>query len=272
MENHKIARLVVEKNPSERKLKRLLNKFISKNIDKHFEFVITPGGFLSFWFPEALDDIKIDVDDINEKELKLLEDEAEQVIEKFFEELKNSNFQKLKKIADYITIGIDGINSTESRHIELIGIYSLKKAKVIRWTGKFYPTERQKRRLIKFNNLDSHFIELNNQKVVVLGCHDLHVYSSRGQSIANVEGYKKKIANRFRSKNKKFKPDIILQHPHTTDTPNSWRNSWNVIEKELPSVKHFASAIKYYNWGEECRRELDYVLERTKKGDVIDFY
>lgn len=270
--SHKIARIIVNGNPSEREHKKLLDKFISKNKGKHYEFVITPGGFLLFWFPEILDNVEIDIDEIGENELKLLQQEAEKKIEGFFDKFKESEFQKLKQIADYITIGIDGWNRKESRNIELIAIYDLKKEIIIRWTGKFYPTERQKRRLIKINNLNSHFIELNKQKVVILGCHDLHVYNPRGQSIAKLEGYKNKIAYKFRSKNKKFKPDVILQHPHTTDTPYSWKSSWNVIEKELPSVKHFASAIKYDNGNEEPRRKLEYVLEKTKKGDVIDFY
>ena len=143
---------------------------------------------------------------------------------------------------------------------------------MIRWTGKFYPTEGQKRRLIKFNNLDSHFIELNNQKIMILGCHDLNVYSPRGQAMVKPGGYKKEIADAFKSKSKEFQPDIILQHPHTTDTPNIWNLAWKTVEKELPNTQHFASAIKYHNWNGKPRRKLDLVLEKTKKGDVIDFF
>lgn len=269
--NHKIARLVVVGNPSERKHKNLLSKFISKNNNKHLEFVITPGGFLSFDFPDDLQD-DINVDDITEKQLKRLQKEAGIVISDFFEKLKKGDFEKLKKIADYITIGIDGSNSTGKREIELIAVYNLKKEKIVRWTGKFYPIEEQKRRLIKFNNLDSHFIELNNQKIMILGCHDLNVYSPRGQAVAKPGGYKKEIAEEFKSKSKEFQPDIILQHPHTTDSPNIWSLAWRTVQKELPSVKHFASAIKYHNWSVKPRRKLDIVLEKTMMGDVIDFY
>lgn len=270
MVTHKIARLVVVDNPSERKLNRLLNKFISKTNDKHFEFIITPGGFLSFNFPK---DIKedIDINEVDENQLELLQLEASKVIKSFFEKLKKSRLQKLKEMADYITIGIDGANSEQTQFIELIAVYSLKQDEIVRWTGKFYPTEGQKRRLIKFNNLDSHFIELNNQKIVVLGCHDLNVYNPRGQAAAKPGGYKKEIANDFKLRCKQFQPDIILQHPHTTDSPNIWNLAWRTVEKELPSVKHFASAIKYHNWNGDCRRDLDSVLEKTKKGDVEDF-
>ena len=245
MESHKIARLVVVGVPSERRVKNLVVKFISKAKNKHFEFVITPGGFLSFDFPEGLER-GIDIDKINEKQLQLLQKEAEEVISDFFGRLKDDDFQKLKKIADYFTIGIDGFNESRTKHIELIAVYNLKKEKVIRWTGKFYPTEYQKRSLIKFNDLDSHFIELNSQKIVILGCHDLKIYSPRGQAVANPNGYKKRIADKFKSKCKQFKPDIILQHPHETSSPKVWNIEWLKVQKDLPSVKHFASGINYY--------------------------
>ena len=272
MENHKVARLVVVGNPSELKLKNLLVKFISKAKNKHFDFVITPGGFLSFEFPYELEDYDTDIENIDKKQLKLIQAKAEEKIAHFFSRLKNDDFQKLKEIADYFTIGIDGSNETGSKSIELITIYNLKEEKTIRWTGKFYPTEYQKRSLIKFNSLDSHFIELNDQKVMILGCHDLNVYSPRGQAMTKPGSYKRQVSEIFRSKCEKFKPDIILQHPHTTDTPNTWNAAWRKVEKDLPNVKHFASGIKYFNWDDEARDSLENVLEKTKKGDVVDYY
>lgn len=271
MENHKIARLVVVGDPNETKLKNLVAKFISKAKNRHFDFVITPGGFLSFDFPEGLDYDDIDIEKIKEKQLQLLQKKAEEVISNFFDRLKDDNIQKLKMIADYFTIGIDGFNANKSRHIELIAIYNLKEEKVIRWTGKFYPTEGQKRKLIKFNDLDSHFIKLNNQKIVILGCHDLKVYSPRGQSVAKPGGYKKQVADKFKKQCKAFKPDIILQHPHETSSPNVWNLEWHKVERDLPSVKHFASGINYYKEYDK-RDDIDKVLEKTRRGDVVDFY
>lgn len=153
----------------------------------------------------------------------------------------------LKETADYFTIGIDGFNPINNQLIELVAVYELKKEKVITWTGKFYPAAGQKRNLIKINDLNTHFVELNNQRVVVLGCHDLNVFNPRGQANADPNGWKKQVADRFKTKCKEFKPEIILQHPHTTDTPKTWNSSWRKVERELPSVKHFASGIKYYN-------------------------
>jgi very-short-patch-repair endonuclease len=276
--SHKIARLIITKkqcnlNGKENQLKihTLLEKFIAKFYNKkHFEFILTPGGFLNFEFPLNLH-YKIEIEKAEKSLIPLFESEAEKVINQFFESFKNEQLQKLKTIADFFTIGIDGTNPTNFQTIELIALYNLKNNRVVNWTGKFYPTEAQKNELIKINDLSTHFVKLNNQNVAILGCHDLNVYSPRGQANANPNGWKKKLADNFKKECKNFNPSIILQHPHTTDTPNIWNLAWRTVEKELPNVKHFASGIKYYNhFG--VRDKIEKVLEKTKKGDVTDFY
>jgi len=277
--NHKIARIVVtdkqydkDDNPNYSKLENVIEKFLSKIYQKQqFEFILTPGGFLVFDFPKSLQ-YEIDISKAEEKQLPLFYLEATKVISDFFKSLRNDLFKKLKKTSDFFTIGIDGFNPTNNQAIELVAIYDLKKEKVIQWTGKFYPTDGQKRDLVKINDLNTHFIHLNNQKIVILGCHDLNVFNPRGQANANPDGWKRKIADKFKELCKDFNPDIILQHPHTTDTPNIWNLAWRAVEKELPNVQHFASGIKYYHWNGNPRGDLVKVLEKTKKGDVYDFY
>lgn len=277
--NHKIARLVVtgkqydkDGNPNFTKLEKLIEKFLSTEFGKnHFEFILTPGGFLTFEFPAELQR-DLDISKAEKQNIPQLQKAANNVITDFFGGLQSTVFKKLKETADFFTIGIDGFNPTNDQSIELVAVYDLGKEKVTNWTGKFYPTEEQKKDLIKINNLDTHFIELNNQKIVILGCHDLNVFSPRGQAAANPNGWKKQLADKFKVYCKEFNPEIILQHPHWTDTPNIWNVAWRTVEKELPNVKHFASGIKYYNKNGDVRGDIDKVLEKTKKGDVIDFY
>lgn len=276
--NHKIARLVVTGkqydkygNPNFTKLEKLIENFLSTEFGKnHFEFILTPGGFLTFEFPAELQR-DLDISKAEKQNIPQLQKAANNVLTDFFGGLQSTVFKKLKETADFFTIGIDGFNPTNYQSIELVAVYDLGKEKVINWTGKFYPTEGQKKDLIKINTLDTHFIELNNQKIVILGCHDLNVFSPRGQATANPNGWKKQLADKFKVYCKEFNPEIILQHPHTTDTPNIWNLAWRTVEKELPNVKHFASGIKYYNRN-GVRGDIDKVLEKTKKGDVIDFY
>lgn len=275
---HKIARLIVTGKqydkygtPNFSKLEKLIEKFLATEYQKRtYEFILTPGGFLTFDFPVNLQH-DLDTAKAEKQSVSSLQKEANSVIVEFFKSLNPFVFKKLKETADYFTIGIDGFNPTNYQHIELVAVYALNKQKVINWTGKFYPTERQKKDLIKINDLDTHFVELNNQRILILGCHDLNVFSPRGQATANPNGWKKRLADSFKKQCQKFKPEMILQHPHTTDTPNIWNLAWRTVEKELPYVKHFASGIKFYNRN-GVRSDIDKVLEKTKKGDVIDFY
>jgi hypothetical protein len=269
LSKHKIARLVVTGkhydnygNPKFSKLEKLIEKFLSDDYGKrYFEFILTPGGFLKFDFPKSLQ-YDLDISRAEKNNISQLQNEANTVITDFFSSLHPLKFKKLKETVDYFSIGIDGFNPTNNQHIELVAVYDLKKEKVINWTGKFYPTEGQKRDLIKLNDLDTHFIELNNQRILVLGCHDLNVFSPRGQATANPDGWKKQLADGFKILCKNFRPEIILHHPHTTDTPNIWNLAWMTVVKELPHVKHFASGIKYYNIN-GVRGTIEKVLEKT---------
>jgi len=275
---HKIARLIVtgkdydeHGNPYISRLSTLIEKFVSKYLGKQqFEYIVTPGGFLTFKFPPNIQH-GISIPYAEKHLIPVLQQEAEKTTDIFFKPLSTAIYSKLKEIADYFTIGIDGKNPLNKQHIEFVAVFDLKQEKVIQWTGKFYPTEQQKKDLIKINDLHSHFINLNVQKVMILGCHDLNAFSPRGQATARPDGWKKKTADRFKTLCKDFNPFIILQHPHSTDTPNIWNAAWQELERELPNVKHFASGINYSNKN-GVRSTLDAVLRKTQKGDVINFY
>jgi len=274
---HKIARLIVigkdydeYGNPYISRLNALIEEFVFKVYGKQqFEFIITPGGFLTFTFPPNIRH-NISIQFAEKYLIKDLQQEADITIHRFFKSLPPDIFSKLQESADYFTIGIDGKNPANKQHIELVAFYDLKQEKVIQWTGKFYPTEQQKKDLIKINDLSTHFIKLNDQKVLILGCHDLNVFSPRGQATASPDGWKKQVADRFKKLCKDFDPEIILQHPHSTDTPNIWNAAWRELERELPDVKHFASGINYSRKN-GVRSTLEAVLQKTKKGDVVDF-
>ena len=274
---HKIARLIVtgkdydeHGNPYISRLNALIGKFVDQHHGKQqFEFLVTPGGFLTFTFPQSIRH-GISIPYAEKHLITSLQQEADRTINSFFKGLSPDIYIKLKEIADYFTIGIDGRNSINKQHIEFVAVFDLKQEEVIQWTGKFYPTEQQKKDLIKINDLSSHFIKLNNQNVLILGCHDLNAYNPRGQATANPDGWKKQVADRFKKRCKEFEPDIVLQHPHSTDTPNIWNAAWRELERELPNVKHFASGINYSN-KTGVRASLNSVLQNTQKGDVIDF-
>lgn len=86
VENKLIARLVVTGKqydkygrPIYKKLERVLEVFLNKVYKKqHFEFLLTPGGFLHFYFTESLWD-SLDVNNIHGKQVDILYWEASKV-------------------------------------------------------------------------------------------------------------------------------------------------------------------------------------------------
>lgn len=272
---HKIGRLVTTQKCYNRKsgkcnygyINSLFKRFVHKSINKnHFNLIVTPGGFLCFDFPDQLCDLHVDIKRPTRKQIQLLQEKAQKTIEDFlYNKLTNDVFEGLKNIADYITIGIDGRISKQS--IELVAVYDLKSEEIIHWTGKFYPVKGQERCLIRYPYLDSHFVKLNGAKVLILGCHDLNVFSNRGQSKAI--GWRKEIAEIFKSKCQKHKPSIVIQHPHNTDSSKIWRSSWLELERVLPSVTDYVSGIYFDE--EKHRSCLEDVLEKTQRGDVLNF-
>ena len=277
IENHKIARLITKQLSYDKEgkfrykeIEKGFEDFLSKTYQKmHFDFVVLPGGFLSFGaYPKEL--LHIDKAPILEQEhIETFFEMAIQISDQFFNDLFGKSLNKIRAVTDFITYGIDTFHPENKLHIEMVGIFDVKE-NMYRMTGKFYPLESQKHSLIKVLDLKTHFYQLNKQKVVVFGSHDLNAYNPRGQAKALPGSYKKLISGKFRNMCKQFKPDVVLQHPHTTDAPHIWSLGWKTLAKELPSVKNFASGICYYK-EPKPRGSLEEVLEKTKKGDVVDF-
>ncbi len=237
----KICRLFIKGKFSRRfeDARRILEK-VSKT-DFEADYFITPGGFISI--PWKFHNFE----------------EAVKEAEKWAERLLHG----LELNSDCITIGVDSYSNASLRkpHIELVGVYNGE----WHFTGKSYPTVDQQKGLIKAD-LQSHFMELKD-KVMVLGCHDLTIFNPR--AIAVVRGWRREIIDRFLEIARYFKPEIVLHHPHFTDSKFTWIVAWKNLERLLPSVRHYASSSVYFRSGSE-RSKLDEVLKATKKGDVVD--
>ena len=237
----KICRLFIKGNFS-RELegaRRILKE--ASEIDFKARYFITPGGFIVIpWkfrsFREAANEAKTWAE-------KLL--------------------RGIEINADYITIGIDSYSSSSLRrpHVELVGVRSDE----WHFTGKIYPTIEQHKGLFR-SDIDSHFLEFED-KVMILGCHDLNIFNPR--SIKTARGWRKEINDKFRNRAREFSPEIVLHHPHYTDSFRIWLVAWKNLERELYSVKHYASSSVYFR-SEGERSDLGEVLKYTKKGDVQD--
>ena len=185
--------------------------------------------------------------------------------------------------ADYLTLGVD-LNDdgrklkTAGRsfrtHAELVAVVHTASGKIVRWTGKSYPLVSQEKTLVHETDLKSHLFCCGDERVLVLGCHDLNMFGNRGYVNQNTESQRRTRCDRMRKLAKKFKPTIILQHPHSTDSPRIWSTGWSrksgacqFLSSGEDGLKHiYASGIAYYNDSQpkEPRGALCDVLARTR--------
>ena len=105
---------------------------------------------------------------------------------------------------------------------------------------------------------------------MILGCHDLTIFNNR--NLENTTGWRKDTKLTFRKITKQTEPKFVLQHPHVTDSIRTWAAPISWIKHNLPSVKHFASAGRFFpTKGERIRSPLNSVLSSTKIGNSLDF-
>jgi hypothetical protein len=240
--------------------------------DQPYDFLLTPGGFLHFSWPNSFKNIDVR-DDGAKRLLPVFKKFANEAFLMFWSGLTISTRQILRKKVKLISVGIDSNDYDENdrvtKCVQLVGLFDIKTATMLHWTGKSYASITDIRRgLIPFDDLSSHFKKVKKQNICLLGCHDLKLVSPRAKAVA---GRERQVQIRaFDLEMKKKKPTVILQHPHNTDTPLIWNTEWKTIEKKYPSVRSYASGIRYYNYGYRRRKSLSDVLEKTCLGDVTD--
>jgi hypothetical protein len=99
--------------------------------------------------------------------------------------------------------------------------------------------------------------------VLVLGCHDLNMFSPRVRARVIKGGERWQRCERMREVVRQFRPTLVLHHPHATDTWRTWRMPWLSLAKDHPQVTDWVSGICYYRGGQPPRASLDDVLTRT---------
>jgi hypothetical protein len=159
----------------------------------------TCGAFLRFDWPAELPE----QGNLNPspKELGVLIEAAESAVR---EVLTTDLIERLRDCSDYLTLGVDTQKDKvstsqqiiEEPHAELVCLVDLRTGS-IHWTGKFYPTVGQQRSIVRFPDLESHFVSLGGAPVMILGCHDLSVYSPRSQ--AHAQGWRRSLNFQFRA-------------------------------------------------------------------------
>ncbi len=227
-------------------------------------FTITPGGFVRTEWPDG---VRVRTGwDCRPADLEPLRKHAERVLGRV---VTDSVLRAARERTAVLTIGIDVLDGPDGIHAELVAVYDVRGGKLVRWTGKSYPTPSQEQTLVHAVDLDTHLIEIAGERALVLGCHDLNMFSPRGRANQAPNGLRRKRCDAMKARVAKFRPTVVLQHPHSTDTPNIWRLPWLTLAKEVPSIKSWASGLAYFSWNGSERADLPRVLELTKSDDSI---
>jgi hypothetical protein len=244
--------------------------------DLKVDCLVTCGAFLRFDWPTCLPAVH-DYLHPAPAAVDVLKKEAQHACDSL---LDSELAARLAQCARYLTIGVDSplqnkITTTRNRitapHVELVCVVDLQ-AQPPQYccTGKSYPTSAQADKLVRIGDLQTHFLNLDIGKVMVLGCHDLTMFNPRAW--AKAEGWRKDTLNEFQRIAKRECPAIVLHHPHTTVKRRTWLNAWHQLRRDLPSVVAFVGAGRYQEddrtpdtW--DC---LNAVLNDTRLGPTVD--
>ena len=275
-----VARVVVdgaltataEQNNCGRAQEALLEAFRSNQWRGEATFAATPGGFVQAPFSQEYDgecgwhSRSGDFEALFEHAQKVVDDVVTRKV-----------LNAARGRAEFLTLGLDlnsdggkGKMSKNSRgiHAELVAIVEMTTGKVVRWTGKSYPTTWQENALVQQVDLESHLFRCGGERVLVLGCHDLNMFSNRAYAAQNPNGPRRKRCDEMRKLVTNFMPTMILHHPHFTDSPRIWSTPWSGARRFLsrqPGKQHvWASGIAYHRENGTPRGDLHDVLVRTR--------
>jgi hypothetical protein len=185
------------------------------------DFLVLFSKFLQFRWPDRVRRWDIG-DNLNPEAglMKGLFDEGEKCVRSVF---SRERCDRLRRLTSCVTLGASSYYFRDSYydpHVELVFALDLDRGKIWR-TGKSYPNPRQEHGLVRVPDLESHFAPIGGRDVMLLSCHDLNFFSPR--SYHNARGWRRTSIERFRQMARERKPELLLWHPHKSDTPRSLR-------------------------------------------------
>jgi hypothetical protein len=186
-------------------------------------------------------------------------------------------------ISPHLTIGVDWGSSTggaRDPRLEYVATVDTEHGEITGWCGKFYPYSGEEDRLILNPNPALHCQVIGGRRAVVLGCHDLTVFSRRSLSVQKQthdgkQGYDPNNPRSaryaaFQKAFRAYRPEVVLHHPHGTDLHTTWQVAYFGLRTMLPGVQ-YSSGIGYYHYPDKPPRpksSLEEVLSETASAGV----
>lgn len=174
---------------------------------------------------------------------------------------------------DFITLGVDLLGPARSgsrAHAELVIVVNTEDGSVAGWTGKSYPTASQERHLVQVADLSTHLMSLAGVRTLILGCHDLNMFSPRGRASQREGGHRHQRSTAMRELVRTKPPRVILHHPHTVDTPRIWSGAWSGLREAAPAAEVWASGIWFHDWRNGPRGRLGSTMRSSASEGVLD--
>ena len=285
-----VVRVVVDGCPSlkseatnfEWARRMLLRAFTDNRWPGNAMFAVTPGGFVKATFPDDWDGERGCGWYSRPEDFRALLPHACKAVDQV---LIPSVMDAARGRVDYLTLGIDLTDRSGKRkmdrrargaHAELVAIVDVAQGKPVQWTGKSYPVSWQERTLVQEVDLNSHLFCCEMERVLVLGCHDLNMFSPRAKANMRVGSVRQWRSDCMWNLARGFRPTMILHHPHSTDSQRIWTTAWsgarNMLSRKRGRRHVWASGIAYYNDDGARRGTLRGVLEATRccNEDVVD--
>lgn len=268
--NARIARVFVsgEWQGDEEEASALIDAICDQWQDgSRLDFLVLFSKFLQFRWPDRVRRGDID-DNLNPPAgvMNGLFDEGEKCVRSVF---TPRVCDRLRRHTRCLTMGASSYYFRDSYydpHVELVFALDLDSGRIWR-TGKSYPNPRQERGLVRVADLESHFPEVAGKDIMLLSCHDLNFFSPR--SYHNARGWRRASIERFRQMARERRPELLLWHPHQSDTPRTWIPGLGGFRKEHPGIGYAGAGI-YYNHGQPPRASLESVLKHMKNMPTID--
>ena len=283
-----VVRIVVRGCPSTRSehtnVTRARNMLLRAFEDNHWPgnamFTVTPGGFVHAPFPDVWEGARGWAS--CPEDFQALVPYARVAVD---EVLTPQVLDAARGRTDFLTLGVDLNDGSGKRkmdrkargtHAELVAVVDVERGKPVRWTGKSYPVDWQERTLVQEADLNSHLFRCGAERVLVLGCHDLNMFSERAKSVMVPGSHRQRRSEEMEELAREFNPTMILHHPHSTDWWRVWSTAWSGARSFLPQnhgAEHvWASGIAYYRSGGKRRGALCDVRSRTRCCDdhVVD--
>lgn len=256
-----IVRLVTHGRPpasvtdGERVLLDLLGR-IDRNA---YAFVLLPGGYIrtqwpsrwsgpTGWAPNVADFVELQ---------RAARDAAWRLL--------SPRVRRRARRVRAIAFGVDSACAITGKYAELIAFYDTRTGS-LSITGKSLPRSDQAK-LARVADLRSHFVRVGDETVLLLGCHDLNIFSPRGRGRQAPNGKLAQLRREMDRLVAASAPSMVLHLPHGTDTARTWTASWKALTTQCRSIHAWASAISFFNINdEEPRADITAVLVATRGG------